>query len=80
MPRAIKFISTDEGRDLTVGPGEPEFEISGTASNLSSLLSGSSVLVGDLLGGKLRIKGSLEHMTILSEVTLNLMLGGYDHG
>lgn len=80
MPRAIKFISTDESRDLTLGHGEPEVEISGTASNLSNLLSGSSVLVSDLLGGKLRIKGSLEHMTILSEVTLNLMLGGYDHG
>jgi hypothetical protein len=80
MPRAIKFISTDESRDLTLGHGEPEIEISGTASNLSSLLSGSSVLVSDLLGGKLQIKGSLEHMTILSEVTLNLMLGGYDHG
>lgn len=80
MPRAIKFISTDESKDLILGHGEPEIEISGTASNLSSLLSGSSVLVSDLLGGKLRIKGSLEHMTILSEVTLNLMLGGYDHG
>jgi hypothetical protein len=80
MPKAIKFISTDQSQDLTLGHGEPEVEISGTASNLSSLLSGSSVLVSDLLGGKLRIKGSLEHMTILSEVTLNLMLGEYEHG
>lgn len=80
MPRAIKFLSTDESRDLTLGNGEPEIAISGTASNLSSLLTGSSVLVSDLLGGKLQINGSLEHMAILSEVTLGLMLGEYDHG
>jgi hypothetical protein len=80
MPKAIKFISTDQSRDLTLGHGEPELEISGTASNLSSLLSGSSVLVSDLLGGKLQIRGSLEHMAILSEVTFNLMLGEIEHG
>jgi hypothetical protein len=80
MPKAIKFISTDQSQDLVLGQGEPELEISGTASNLSSLLSGSSVLVSDLLGGKLQIRGSLEHMTILSEVTFNLMLGENEHG
>ena len=80
MPKAIKFISSDQGRELTLGHGEPELEISGTERNLSSLLSGSSVLVSDLLGGKLQIRGSLEHMTILSEVTFNLMLGKYEHG
>lgn len=77
MPQAIKFLSSDENRDLTVGQGEPEIEISGPAISLSNLLSGSSVLVNDLMTGKLRVKGSLEHVTILSDVTFNLMLGEY---
>jgi hypothetical protein len=80
MPKAIKFTSTDENRDLLFGTGDPEIEISGESKNLSHLLSGSNVLIGEVLAGRIRVHGSLHHLTILSEATLKMMLGEFEHG
>ena len=72
MPKAIKFTSTDENRDLSFGDEEAEIKISGESKNLSSLLSGSTVLIGEVLAGRIRIHGSLHHLTVLSEATLKM--------
>lgn len=80
MPDAIKFFSTDENRDLLVGDGEPVLEISGTSKNLSDLLSGATILISEVLAGKIRIRGSLHHVTVVTEATVKMMLGEFDHG
>lgn len=80
MPGAIKFISTDENRDLIVGEGEPDVEISGASRSLAHLLSGATVLISEVMKGKIRIRSSLHHLTVLSEATVKMMLGEFDHG
>ncbi len=80
MPGAIKFISTDENRDLLVGDGEPDVEISGESKTLSNVLSGTTVLIAEVMAGKIRIQSSLHHLSVLSEATIKMMLGEFDHG
>jgi hypothetical protein len=79
MPDAIKLTSTNEGRELTLGEGENVVEILGSSTSLSDLFSGSSVLINELLQGNLQMRGTLKHMTVLSGVTLQSMMGGLDH-
>jgi len=75
MPGAMKLISTNEGRELMLGEGEDLVEIIGSSLSLASLFSGSSVLINDLMQGKLQMRGTLKHMTVLSGVTLQSMVG-----
>ncbi len=78
MPGAIRFINTDEDRDLVVGDGEAVIEIGGSTESLTGLLTGASVLIIELMGGNLTVKGSLQYVTILSGATFRLMLGELD--
>ena len=75
MPQAIKVISNDDNRTVTLGESEPEVEIEGNDKNLSTLFSGGSVLVSEVMTGKVRVKANIKHLTVLSEVTLNYILG-----
>ncbi len=79
MPDAIRFINTEEGRELVVGEGEVDLEIGGTTEHLTGLLTGASVLVIELMAGHLTAKGSLKNVTILSGASFRLMLGELEH-
>ena len=75
MPRAIRLRCTDDGEELVLGEGEPEVRLEGTAKQLIDMLGGGNVFVLAVMEGKIKVDGSLEHLTILSEVTKNMMLG-----
>ncbi len=79
MPTGIKITNTDEQRSLQFGSDSHEVELHGDSKSLSSLLNGSGVLANEVMQGRLKILGSLEHMVVLSEVTFNLMLGNPGH-
>jgi hypothetical protein len=66
MPPSLRVVCTDDGSDAHFGePGQPAYEIHGSASQLVSSFSGSSVFLEDMLAGKLYIIGSFEHASIL---------------
>lgn len=75
LPNAIKVRCTDDDRSIVLGEGEPSVTLEGTASRLVELLTGSTVLVLAVMEGKIRVDGSLEHLTVLSEITKDMMLG-----
>ena len=75
MPAAIRLRCTDDNRELILGEGAPQVLLEGTEKQLTELLSGSTVFVLAVMEGKVKIDGSLEHLTILSEVTKDMMLG-----
>ncbi|MBQ63314.1 MAG: hypothetical protein CMQ19_14755 [Gammaproteobacteria bacterium] len=79
MPKAIKITSTDKHQDLWFGNGLNEVEICGKSKMLSSMLTGSSILVEDVIAGRVQIIGSLKHLSVLSEATLKMKLGELDH-
>lgn len=75
MPKAMLLHCNDDGSELILGQGKPEVSLEGSAKQLIELLTGGTVFVLAVMDGKVRIDGSLEHLTILSEVTKDLMLG-----
>jgi len=75
MPAAIRLHCTDDDSELTVGEGAPEVELEGSAGQLIEILTGANVFVLAALQGKIRAEASLQHATVLSEVTKKLMLG-----
>ena len=79
MPEAIKLNCTNEGRKLVLGDGTEIVEIIGSSTSLSSLFSGSSVLINELMQGNLQMRGTLKHMTVLNGLTLKSMIGELDH-
>ncbi len=79
MPRCLRIICTDEERELDFGEGEPEAELYGKADDLAGLLSGGSILISDLMEGKLTMISTMEHLTVLSEATQKMMLGEFSH-
>ena len=78
MPGELIVTCTDEGRSLSFGDGSSCFEILGTTNQLETLLVGQSMLVVEAMGGNVRIKGTLEHLTGLSHAGQKLMLGELD--
>ncbi|MBQ75966.1 MAG: hypothetical protein CMQ20_13225 [Gammaproteobacteria bacterium] len=79
MPKAIKFTSTDKQQHLSFGNGPTDVEICGKSKVLSSMLTGSSILVEDIIAGRIQIIGSLKHLSVLSEATLKMKLGELGH-
>lgn len=75
MPCAIRVLCSDEKRELVLGTGEPQVVLEGTAANLTTILSGGTVFVLAVMENKVRVDGTMEHLTVLSEVTKDMMLG-----
>ncbi len=76
MPATLLVVCTDDGSRLVLGNGEPEYELHGSARALNSVFTGGSVLGEDLLNGKLRAVGSLQHLAELTGRSIAWMLGG----
>jgi len=75
MPNAVKLVCTDGEREFVMGTGDIDVEIYGSANNLTNLLSGSMVFVEGAMKGEIKTVTSLQHATILTEVTIKHMLG-----
>jgi hypothetical protein len=76
VPRSMLVVCTDDGSTLKLGePGEPEYQIHGSAKALQSALGGSSILLEDVLAGRLLVVGSLEHASVLTGAAIAWAMG-----
>lgn len=67
MPRSMLVVCTDDGSQLQLGePGEPDYQVHGTAKALQSAFGGSSIFLEDVLQGRLMVVGTLEHASVLT--------------
>jgi len=77
MPRSLLVVCTDDGTRAQFGePGEPEYQVHGTAKALQSAFGGSSIFLQDVLDGKVLVVGSLEHASIMTGRSIAWAMGG----
>ena len=76
MPPAIEIVDTDTGERLLLGGGEPRVEVHGATHWLTVLFSGNSILGEEILAGRIRFVGALEHLAVLTGRTIAGMLDG----
>ncbi len=79
MPGGIRFVCTDEDRDVIVGNETAEIALHGTAEALSSLLNGDSVLTAELFAGRISMEGSVKHLAVIADATTDRLLGETTH-
>ncbi|MFT4798880.1 MAG: hypothetical protein ACJAR0_002667 [Candidatus Azotimanducaceae bacterium] len=75
MPDGITAKSTDEDRQLSVGGSDEPVYLEGNAANLAEVFSGGSTLLQLLFEGKIKGQYRFQHVVVLSDVTLQMMLG-----
>jgi len=75
MPDGITAKSTDEDRQLSVGSSTEPVYLEGKSADLAEVFSGGSPLLQLLFEGKLRGHYHFQHIVVLSDVTLQMMLG-----
>ncbi len=75
MPDKLIITCTNEERSLSFGGGDSQVELYGSSNHLESMLVGNSLLVQDTIAGKIRFRGTLQHMAGLSQACQKLMLG-----
>lgn len=78
MPEKLIITATDESRSLSFGEGVNSAEIIGKASQLGPLLAGQSILVDDVMRGKLQFRGSLKYLTGISHAGQKFLVGDLD--
>jgi hypothetical protein len=76
MPGVLLVVCTDDDSRLTLGDGSPDYELHGSATALTSVFTGGSVLGEDMLNGKLCGVGSLQHLAELTGRSIAWMFGG----
>jgi hypothetical protein len=76
-PRSMLVVCTDDGTQKQFGePGEPDYQIHGSAAALQSAFNGSSIFLQDVLEGKVLVVGSLEHASVLTGCSIAWAMGG----
>lgn len=75
MPDGITAKNTDEDRQLSVGSSDEPVYLEGSAANLAEAFSGGSPLLQLLFEGKLKGHYRFQHIVVLSDITLQMMLG-----
>ena len=76
MPRSLLVVCTDDGASLHLGaPGEPDYQVHGTAKALQSAFGGSSIFLQDVLEGKILVVGSLQHASVLTGRSIAWAMG-----
>jgi len=79
MPGNIKIHCIDEDRDFILGDlptdGNPDMHISGKGIDIADVFSGGSVFVQALMTGRIKSIASFEHTVVLSDVTVQTLLG-----
>lgn len=78
MPGSIKIHCADEDRDFILGDltdGNPDMQISGKGIDIADVFSGGTVFLQALMTGKIKSIASFEHTVVLSDVTVQMLLG-----
>lgn len=75
MPDGITAKSLDEDRQLSVGNTSTPLYVEGKSAMLAEAFSGGAPFVQLLFEGKLHGHYDLKHAVVLSDVTLQIMLG-----
>ncbi len=78
LPETLTVTNIDESRSLSFGEGGSSAEIIGTSAALESLLAGQDILVSMVMRGKLQFRGSLAHLSGLSNAGQKLLMGELD--
>jgi len=74
MPLGIRIACTDESREISLGD-EQQMTITGKANDLAEVFAGDSVFAQSCILGKFKVEASFEHLVVLSDLTLQIMLG-----
>ncbi|MFT7687791.1 MAG: hypothetical protein ACI9FB_003148 [Candidatus Azotimanducaceae bacterium] len=74
MPRGITLECSDESKAYIIGDN-PEATVTGDADSLGAFLTGETVFVQSCMNGTLKSEMSFEHTVVLSDVTLQMLLG-----
>jgi hypothetical protein len=77
MPATIKFISTTDNNELTLGDVDqtPEVIVSGDPAVLLEIVNGGLVFIEASMTGKINVNASAEHLVTLTEVSIKRLLG-----
>jgi len=75
MPGGITAKSLDEDRRLSVGSSEEPVYLEGRSADLAEVFSGGSPLLQLMYSGKIKGLYVFQHAVVLSDVTLQMMLG-----
>jgi hypothetical protein len=75
MPGGITAKSLDEDRQLSVGNSTEPVYLEGRSADLAEVFSGGSPLVQLMYSGKIKGLYDFQHAVVLSDVTLQMMLG-----
>jgi putative sterol carrier protein len=77
MPATIKFISTTDNNELTLGDVDqtPEVIVSGDPAVLLEIVNGGLVFIEASMTGKINVNASVEHLVTLTEVSIKRLLG-----
>lgn len=79
IPEALAVTCTDEDRTLNLGEAAPDSnsraELQGRARDLEKLFAGSTVLVEEVIMGRIRAKSAFQYLAGLSQVGLQIRLG-----
>jgi hypothetical protein len=67
MPARLRVVCTDDDCEITLGATDgPMYEVHGSAPALVSVFTGQSILGQDMLDGKVRCVGTIEHVSVLT--------------
>ncbi len=77
VPSAIRLISTHDKFELVLGREdiEPEVTIYGKPKKLLELVNGTSVFVSAAMTGAVAVDASVEHLSVLTEISIKRLLG-----
>ena len=75
FPKGITIHSKDENQEHNLGQAPYEVYISGSSDQIAEVFDGNNVFVQAVISGRLKARSSFEHATILSDVTLQMMMG-----
>lgn len=78
MPEKLIVTNKLEKRNLTLGDGIETVEIIGNSKVLEPLLAGHGILADDVMRGRLQYRGSLKHLTGMSNACQRLLMGELD--
>jgi len=77
MPASIKLVSTPDNFELVLGEENTEHDviIHGKPQTLLELVNGSLVFAEAAMAGKIKVNSSVEHLVILTQVSIKRLLG-----
>ncbi len=76
MPKSMLVVCTDDHAEVQFGEtGAPEFELHGTAKDLTRVFSGDAIVTEEWLSGKLHGVATLEHASVLTGRSIAWVMG-----